>query len=98
NFALFISFIFHPVFMPTILAYAMYKFVPASFAGIAPRDFGFVYMLPIFACTAFFPILSVFLMKKLEFVESIHLYKPKDRFIPLIVCMIFYYTLYYFYK
>ena len=96
--ALVISFIFHPVFMPTILVYAMYKFVPASFAGTDPKNFGFVYMMPVFACTAFFPILSVVLMKALGFVESIHLYKPRDRYIPLVVCMIFYFTLYWFFK
>ena len=39
NFALLVSFIFHPVFMPTIMLYAMYKFVPASFAGVMSKDF-----------------------------------------------------------
>ncbi|MCD6064306.1 MAG: hypothetical protein K0R82_2217 [Flavipsychrobacter sp.] len=95
--ALVISFIFHPVFMPTILFYAMYKFVPASFAELTSKEFG-LRLLMVFMNTAFFPILSVFLMKALGFVESIHLYKPRDRYIPLVVCMILYFTTYYFFK
>lgn len=93
----FISFVFHPVFMPTILAFAMYHFVRASFADIEPKQFG-ARLLMIFMTTAFFPILSVFIMKGLNLVENIHLYKRRDRLIPLIISMIFYYPTYYFLK
>src|SRR5690606_38496695 len=48
----------------------------------------------VFIGTAFFPIISVLLMKALKFVESIHLYKPKDRIIPLIGSMVFYFWIY----
>lgn len=96
-FAHIISFIFHPVFMPTILTYGMYYFVRASFAGVEHRAL-MMLLLQIFANTAFFPILAVFLMKGLGFVESIHLYKPKERLIPLIVCMVLYYVTYYSFK
>jgi hypothetical protein len=95
TFAHIVSFVFHPVFMPTILAYGMYYFVRASFAGIELHDFVLKMLIPIFACTAFFPIFAVLLMKALGFVEDIHLYKPRDRFIPLIVCMVFYFSTYY---
>jgi hypothetical protein len=97
NFSLLISFIFHPVFLPTILTYGMYYFVSAQFAGIEPRMFN-MHLLMIFMSTAFFPILGVFLMKALDFVESIHLYKPRDRFIPLAFCMLCYFGTYYFFK
>lgn len=96
-FAHIVSFIFHPVFMPTILAYGMYYFVRASFAGIEHRQL-MMLLLQIFANTAFFPILAVLLMKGLGFVESIHLYKPKERLIPLMVCMVLYYVTYYYFK
>lgn len=86
-----ISFIFHPVFMPTILAYAMYHLVPAPFAGIADKDYAFKYLLPLFLITSIFPLVTVLLMKALDFVKSIHLYDPKDRIMPLIGSMVFYF-------
>lgn len=92
--AMVVSFVFHPVFMPTILTYAIYRFVPASFAGMDDRAFQLKYLIPVFIGTAFFPIISVLLMKALKFVESIHLYKPKDRVIPLIGAMVFYFWIY----
>ncbi len=92
--AMVISFVFHPVFMPTILTYAIYRFVPATFAGVSWPAFQIRYLLPVFIATAFFPIISVLLMKALKFVESIHLYKPKDRVIPLIASMVFYFWIY----
>lgn len=92
--AMVISFVFHPVFMPTLLTYAVYRFVPASFAGFDEKAFQVRFLLPVFIATAFFPILSVLLMKALKFVESIHLYKPKDRIIPLIAAMVFYFWIY----
>lgn len=97
NFSLLISFIFHPVFMPTILTYGMYYFVRAQFAGIDSRMFN-MHLIMIFMSTAFFPILSVLLMKALGFVDSIHLYKPRDRFIPLVACMLCYFGTYWFFK
>jgi membrane-associated phospholipid phosphatase len=93
-----ISFTFHPVFMPTIMAYAMYRFVPAYFAGISSKEYSFKYLLPIFIITAFFPIISVLIMKGLDFIKSIHLYDPKDRIIPLITSMVFYFWMYWVFK
>ncbi|RYE24230.1 MAG: hypothetical protein EOP51_08075 [Sphingobacteriales bacterium] len=93
-----ISFLFHPVFMPTIMAYAMYRFVPAYFAGTSPQEYSFRFLLPIFIITAFFPIISVLIMKGLDFIKSVHLYDPKDRIIPLITSMVFYFWMYWVFK
>ena len=45
--------------------------------------------------TAFLPLFSVLLMKQLGFIKSIFLRTQKDRIIPYIVCMIFYFWAWY---
>lgn len=88
-----ISYIFHPVFMPTIMAIVLYKLAPASFAGIATTAFSKM-LLPIILNTLFFPIVAVGLIKGVGFIKSIKMEDPKDRIIPLITIMIFYFWAY----
>lgn len=88
--ATFISYLFHPVFIPTLVVIALYFLVPVSFKGITP-DTAKLRLITVVMLTAFFPLLSVFLMKALGFIKSIYMYDPKDRIIPLIAIMIFYF-------
>ncbi len=85
-----ISYIFHPVFMPVIMAAGVYFLSPASFAGIDISMFG-QWLLIMGFLTVFFPLFTLFLLKKLDFIESIQLHTAKDRIIPLIATMIFYF-------
>lgn len=88
--ATFISYLFHPIFMPTIVVVAMYFLVPVSFKGITPEVAKFR-LATVVMLTAFFPLFSVLLMKALGFIKSIYMRDPKDRIIPLIAIMIFYF-------
>ena len=88
--AILISYLFHPVFMPTVMCLVLYKLMPATFVGIQPREFTFV-VIRFFITTAFFPILITVLCKALGFVESIHLETTKDRIIPMLGTMICYF-------
>jgi hypothetical protein len=88
--ATFISYLFHPVFIPTIVVIAMYFLVPVSFKGITP-DTAKLRLITVVMLTAFFPLFSVLLMKALGFIKSVYMYDPKDRIIPLIAIMIFYF-------
>lgn len=95
--AILISYIFHPVFMPAAMTVLLYKLTPHSFAGVNVLDFSkqpLPLIVSIIISTAFFPLLSVLLMKGLGFVESIQLENPKDRIIPLIATMTFYFWIY----
>lgn len=85
-----VSYIFHPVFVPTGMTFILYKFAPVSFAGITPTQF-YRWLLSIGITTLFFPLFSLLLMKGLGFVQSIHLRTAKERIIPLIATMIFYF-------
>jgi hypothetical protein len=44
---------------------------------------------------AFFPIVVVLLLKALDFIKSIHLKAQRDRIIPLVVCGLFYFWVWY---
>jgi len=92
-----VSYIFHPVFMPTVMALVLYRLAPTSFAGINTADFGKM-LLPIIINTLFFPIVSTLLIKASGFIESIHMVTTKDRIIPLLAYMIFYFWAYNVFK
>lgn len=85
-----VSYLFHPVFMPTIMAIALYLLSPVSFKSLAPDMLKFR-LGTVVLLTIFFPLFSVLLMRKLDFIQSIHMRDPKDRIIPLITIMVFYF-------
>lgn len=85
-----ISYIFHPVFVPIYIAWFLVYEHPYLFAGFGPREKLFV-MAQAFAMFTFFPLVTVLLLKALHFIESIQLKKQKDRIIPLIACMVWYF-------
>lgn len=85
-----ISVVFHPVFMPTAVTLILHSLSPTSFLGVPDSLFnkwlGIVAFL-----TIFFPLFSTFLMVKLGFVTGFKMEDPKDRIIPLIATMIYYF-------
>lgn len=85
-----VSYLFHPVFMPTIMCIALYLLSPVSFKSL-PQEILKFRLGTVVMLTIFFPLFSVLLMKKLDFIQSIHMRDPKDRIIPLITIMIFYF-------
>jgi hypothetical protein len=96
-FADMVSYVFHPMFMPGVMTIVLFKLTPQAFAGFNVIDFGrrpLPLLAPILINTVFFPLLAVLLMKGLGFVESIKLENPKDRIIPLIATMTFYFWIY----
>ncbi len=92
-FANVISYAFHPVFMPTLVALMLSVLAPVSFAGFTGDVIGRQTLI-IFMLTAFFPLLFVGLTKALGFIQSIQMHDSKDRIIPLMGTMIFYFWAY----
>jgi hypothetical protein len=89
-----VSFIFHPLFIPSyIMAFLLYKH-PYAFAGTNDQLKLFRFLSVVFI-TAFLPAFSIFLMKQLGFIQSIFLRTQRDRIIPYIVSMIFYFWAWY---
>jgi hypothetical protein len=93
-FAKLVSYIFHPIFIPTYFFIYLMQYFPYEFAGITEwqlkmRFFG------VFWLTAFFPAFAVFLLWRLKFSDSIFLRTQKERIVPYIITMFFYWWMYY---
>lgn len=88
-----ITYVFHPVFMPAVVTIVLYKLSAVSFAGVSGPDFK-KWLAIIILNTLFFPLLTVVLLKALGFITSIRMHDPKDRIIPLIGTMVFYFWAY----
>lgn len=85
-----ISVLFHPVFMPVVMALVVFKLAPAGFAGLAPKQVALLF-ISIGLTAVFFPLFTVLLMKALGFVKSFTLADQRERVIMLIACMFFYF-------
>lgn len=90
NLASLVSYVFHPVFMPVLLSVIIWRIQPASFAGMSSRTL-LLRLISLALTTVFFPLLTVALLKALGFLQSIHMRVSKDRVIPLIATMTFYF-------
>jgi hypothetical protein len=92
-----ISIIFHPVFVPVYLVLFLVYIHPYVFAGFSNWDRSKVIIQAIMMFT-FFPIVTVSLLKGLKFIQSFQLTTQKDRIIPLVACMIWYFWIWYVWK
>jgi len=90
----FISYTFHPLFIPTYFLLYLIQNIPYEFAGITPWQLQ-LRVFSVFWLTAFFPAFSVFLLWKLKFSDSIYLRTQKERIIPYVITMFFYWWMYY---
>jgi hypothetical protein len=92
--AIIISYIFHPVFVPVYIVLFMVYVHPYVFAGFAPWDKTRVALMALLMFS-FFPIVTVLLLKALNFINSIYLKTQKDRIIPLVACGVWYFWITY---
>lgn len=92
-----ISFLFHPLFIPLYLTYFIIEVRSYQFAGI--DDWGrLIRLLQVFVNCTFLPLVSVLLLRALKFIDSVYLKTQKDRIIPYIICMTFYFWNWYAFK
>src|SRR6478736_7017858 len=87
-FAKVLSYIFHPLFIPTYVFFWLLIRFPYQFAGITPMAL-FARKITVFWMTAFFPTFAVFLLWRLKFIDSIYLKTQRERIAPYIISMIF---------
>ncbi len=89
-----VSVLFHPLFVPSyIVAFLLYVH-PYAFSGFA-SELRLLRLISTVLLTAFFPAFSVFLLKKLGFIESIYLKTQKERIIPYIISNFFFFWIFY---
>ncbi len=85
-----ISVVFHPVFMPLLLSLAIFAMIPNAFAGIKEKQLVLLFV-SIGVSTLFFPLFTIGLMKPLGFISSFQMPTHRERTIPLMAVMIFYF-------
>lgn len=85
-----ISVLLHPIFMPLMGCLLLYYVMPELFVAVKPKILnGWLGMIVI--NTIMFPLILMLLLKGLGFIKSIYLKEVKERVIPLIGIMVFYF-------
>jgi hypothetical protein len=92
-----LSYIFHPLFIPLYLTYFILEIRSYQFAGINEWTKTLKLLLVAITC-CFMPLVSVLLLRALNFIDSIYLRTQRDRIAPYIISMIFYFSTWYFFK
>lgn len=89
-----VSYVFHPLFIPTYVTWYLIYLDTYAFVGIDNRLAVFK-LIFVFFNTAFLPGFAVFLMYQLKFIKSMYLATQRERIIPYAVSMIFYFWAWY---
>lgn len=92
-----ISYIFHPVFVPVYIVFFMVYLHPFLFAGVSDENKGLTMIRSILMYT-FFPIVATLLLKALDFIPSIFLTTQKSRIIPLVMCGVWYFWVWFIWR
>jgi hypothetical protein len=90
-----ISYIFHPVFVPVMVIWFLAYVHPNLYAGFSPWLKDTAVMGAAFIAFTFFPLVTILLLKGLKFIDSIYLRTQKERVIPFLACMIWYFWITY---
>jgi hypothetical protein len=85
-----ISYVFHPLFIPVFVSAYIIYLHPYLFAGFDSKQ-KFIRLISVFVITAFFPAITVFLLWRLQFAESIYLRTQKERIIPFVASIIYFF-------
>lgn len=92
--AILISYIFHPIFL--ILWTTLYLLYSNPFVFIGSDDEEkMLILLRVVGTSVFLPLLTVVLLKGLGFIDSIRLESQKERIIPYVACITFFFWSYY---
>lgn len=85
-----ISYIFHPVFIPVYMIWFLINKQPHLFADFTAWKKTTTIIQFIVSYT-FLPIVTALLLKGLGFISSVYLKTQRDRVIPYVACMIYYF-------
>ena len=89
-----LSYVFHPLFIPTYFFLYLMQVLPFEFVGITDWQLK-MRLFSVAWLTAFFPAFAVFLLWRLKLSDSIFLRTQKERIIPYVITMFFYWWMYY---
>ena len=92
-----ISVIFHPLFTGVMMAAYLIYGHPDYFAGFYPQE-KILKLLAVINNNVFFPLLVVVLLKALKFSDSVLLKTQKERIVPYIASITFFFWTYHVFK
>lgn len=85
-----LSVIFHPLILPTY-AFAVIVLTNPYLFGNFSEGLKWLVVMRVFINTFLFPVICIFLLKQLGYVKSVNMEDRKERIIPYICCMVFYF-------
>ena len=93
-----VSYVFHPLFISTyVMAFLIFGH-PMAFAAFSHKARVLRFLI-ILAYNVLFPLIAVFIMWRLDlFVKSMYLRTEKERIVPYLIAMIFYWWTWYLFK
>ncbi|SHM35056.1 hypothetical protein SAMN05444266_107485 [Chitinophaga jiangningensis] len=97
-FAQVVSYITHPLFIPTLVTFLVLQSLPEYFVAfkMSSKRFAFdMLYFRVIIISLFFPLLTVMLAKMLGFISSIYLNTQRDRIIPYVAIIIYYFWAFY---
>ncbi|MFN8285151.1 MAG: hypothetical protein U0V74_00260 [Chitinophagales bacterium] len=86
----FVSYIFHPLLFPTYGAFFILLTNPNMFGYFGDDRVHGAWLILVFALTFVFPAVWLFMMRRLEMIDSYQLESAKDRIVPFIATATFY--------
>ncbi len=89
-----LSVVFHPLFVPLAGTWFLIAIHPYRFAAFSDKMIFRLYVLVI-TYTLVLPALTVFLLRKMDFISSIFMKTRQDRIIPYVAVMTFYFWTYF---
>lgn len=92
--ARFFSYLFHPLFIPVYVAAYLIFIYPYAFSVFDHKQ-KLIRLLSVFMITAFFPAITVFLLWRLQFAQSIFIRTQKERIIPYVASIIYFFWAFY---
>jgi len=93
-FASFFSYLFHPLFV--IAWVTLYLLFRNGLVFIGETSFEkLIVFLRVFSTSVFLPVVTVLLLKALGFIDSIQLHTQKDRIVPYVACITFFFWSFY---
>ncbi len=95
--AVFLSYVFHPIFIPLYVLWFLIYVHPSAFVGFSPEA-KLQTIVIIILNLIVYPVVTVLLLKALGFIDSFFLRTQKDRIIPYIATGIFFFWTYTVFK
>ena len=89
-----ISYIFHPLLMPSALLLFLF-YLPTYNALLVPFNAKWVIVLVVFSLTYVFPLVFTLVIKQKGLIKSIHMVTREERVFPLIIAATLNFTAYY---